>query len=181
MEENDLTKRRMMFIKSEDYNFLTYNIFIILNGLNCVQGKSSLRDHRKISFLIDFISNGKLIDIIERQLKNPKSKINEVDRELLSQSFTDSLLRIRTINQLIFTLANEGFIVVTDRKLDKLNICLDRKLIGKEFLKGEIFKIERSNINRLKALVQRISILDISTMLSSLYYNNGIPDEQFIS
>lgn len=181
MEENDLTKKRMMFIKSEDYNFLTYNIFIVLNGLDCVEGKSSLRDHRKISFLIDFISNGKLIDIIDKQSKNPNSKINEVDKELLSQSYTDSLLRIRTINQLVFTLTNEGFITITDKKLDKLSICLNKQRIQKEFLKGEIFKIERNNINRLKTIVQRISILDISTMLSNLYYNNGILDEQLIS
>lgn len=179
--ENDSTKKRMMFIKSEDYNFLTYNLFIILNGLDCVEGKSSLKDHRKISFLIDFISNGKLIDIIEKHLKNQNSKVNEVDRELLSQSFTDSLLRIRTINQLVFTLANEGFIIITDKKLDKLSICLNKQRVQKEFLKGEIFKIERNNINRLKSIVQRISILDITTMLANLYYNNGIPDEQFIS
>lgn len=181
MEENELAKKRMMFIKSEDYNFLTYNIFIILNGLDCILGKSSLRDHRKISFLIDFISNGKLIDIIEKQIKNPSAKINDVDRELLSQSFTDSLLRIRTINQLVFTLANEGFISITDKKLDKLSICLNKQQIQKEFLKGELFKIERNNINRLKSIVQRISILDISTMLANLYYNNGIHDEQLIS
>lgn len=170
-----------MFIKSEDYNFLTYNLFIILNGLDCIEGKSSLKDHRKISFLIDFISNGKFIDIIEKQLHNPNSKINEVDRELLSQSFTDSLLRIRTINQLVFTLTNEGFLKITDKKLDKLSICLNKEQVPKEFLKGEIFKIERNNVNRLKSLVKRISILDISTMLTTLYYNNGIADEQFIN
>ncbi len=181
MEENELVKKRMMFIKSEDYNFITYNIFIILNGLDCVEGKSSLRDHRKLSFLIDFVANGKLIDIIEKQINNPDTKINDVDREQLSQSFTDSLLRIRTINQLVYTLTNEEFIFVTDKKLDKLSVCLNKKQIQKEFLKGEIFKIERNNINRLKSLVQRISILDISTMLKTLYYNNGIPDEQFIS
>lgn len=179
--EDDSVKKRMMFIKSEDYNFLTYNIFIVLNGLDCVEGKSSLKDHRKISFLIDFISNGKLIDIIEKHLKNPNSKVNEVDRELLSQSFSDSLLRIRTINQLVFTLTNEGFLIITDKKLDKLSICLNKQRVQKEFLKGEIFKIERNNINRLKSIVQRISILDITTMLANLYYNNGIPDEQFIS
>ena len=171
----------MMFIKSEDYNFLTYNIFIILNGLGCIDGKSSLKDHRKISFLIDFVANGKLIDIIEKRILNPNTKINEVDRDLLSQSFTDSLLRIRTINQLVFTLTNEEFILVTDKKLDKLNISLNKKNVQKEFFKGEIFTIERNNIKRLKSVVQRISILDISTMLTTLYYNNGIPDEQFIN
>lgn len=181
MEENNSIKKRMMFIKSEDYNFLTYNIFIILNGLDCIEGKSSLKDHRKISFLIDFVSNGKLIDIVEKQLKNPNSKINEVDKALLSQSFTDSLLRIRTINQLVFTLTNENFLKITDKKLEKLSICLNKKIVQKEFFKGDIFKIERDNIKRLKSLVKRISILDMSNMLQTLYYNNGIADEQFIN
>jgi hypothetical protein len=181
MEENSSIKKRMMFIKSEDYNFLTYNIFIILNGLDCIDGKSSLKDHRKISFLIDFVSNGKLIDILEKQLNNSSSTINEVDRGLLRQSFTDSLLRIRTINQLVFTLTNENFLKITDKKLEKLSICLNKKVVQKEFLKGEIFKIERDNIKRLKSLVKRISILDVSNMLTTLYYNNGIADEQFIN
>ena len=180
MVQDISNKKRMMFIKEDDYNYLTYNIFIILNGLDCTIGKSSLKDHRKLSFLIDFISDSKLIDIIERSI-NGGMKINEIDKELLNQSYTNSLLRIKTINQLIFTLSSEGFISVIEKKLDKLIIGLNTEIIDKEFLKGQMFSIERNNIKRLKRIVQRISIIDISNMLSLLYYNHGVIDEQVIN
>ena len=170
-----------MFIKGEDYNFLTYNIFIILSGLGCVKGGSSLKDHRKLSFLIDFISNDSLIDIIEQNIDDAHFKINEVDRDLLNQSYTNSLLRVKIINQLVFTLTNENFIQVTGKKLDKLNITLNKESVSKEFLKGDMFKIERDNLNRLKGLVQRMSIKDISNILTSLYYNHGVLNEQIIN
>ena len=181
MEKNLSIKKRMMFIKGEDYNFLTYNIFIILNGLGCVDGKSSLKDHRKLSFLIDFVSNNKLIDIIEENLKNENYLINEIDRDLLNQSFTNSLLRIKTINQLIFTLTNENYLLITGKKLDKLNITLNKGDISKDFFRGKVFAIERNNLKRLKSIVQRISVIDISNMLSELYYKHGVLNEQLIN
>lgn len=175
------TKKRMMFIMSEDYNFLAYNIFIILNGLGCTKGKSSLKDHRKLSFIIDFVSDHKLIDIIEKRLNNPKLKLNEIDRDILNQSYTNSLLRLKTINQLIYTLSSEELIEVTNKKLDKLSISLIKESLDKDFFKGSMFKIERDNLKRLKTIVQRITIIDITNLLTSLYYKHGILNEQIIN
>lgn len=173
------TKKRMMFIKDEDYNFLAYNIFIILNGLGCTKGKSILKDHRKLSFLVDFVANGKLIDIIEKS--NRSKTINDVDREILNHSYTNALLRVKIINQLIFTLNNEYIIEVSEKGLERLNISLNKNNIDKEFFSGDLFKIERNNLNRLKKEVQRITIIDLSNMLNQLYYNHGILDEQIFS
>lgn len=173
------TKKRMMFIKDEDYNFLAYNIFIILNGLGCTKGKSKLKDHRKLSFLIDFVANGKLIDIIEKS--NRSKTINDVDREILNHSYTNALLRIKIINQLIFTLNNEYIIEVSEKGLERVNIVLDKNNVDKEFFKGDLFKIERNNLKRLKKEVQRMTIIDISNMLNQLYYKHGILDEQIFN
>ncbi len=181
-EKNLQVKKRMMFIKEEDYNFLTYNIFIILNGLGCTAQKGvSMKDHRKLSFLIDFISDSRLIDILGSDSMKKSNKFNELDRELLNQSYTNSLLRIKTINQLIFTLSNEGYIIVTNKKLDKLSITLNKDKIENDFFRGGLFSIERGNIKRLKNLVKRITILDIKNMLNELYYNYGVLDEQIIN
>ncbi|MDC7997380.1 hypothetical protein [Gilvibacter sediminis] len=180
MSDDILLKKRMMFILREDYNFLTYNIFIILNSLGCVNDKSALKDHRKLSFLIDFVSDSKLIDIIENQSVEGEI-INEIDRDLLNQSFTNSLLRLKTINQLVFTLTNEDYLIVRNRKLDKLNIALNKEKVSSDFLRGSMFKIERENMKRLKSVVQRISILDIGNMLQELYYKHGVINEELIN
>ena len=105
----------MMFIMGEDYNFLAYNIFIILNGLGCISGKSFLKDHRKLSFLIDFVSDSKLLDVLDKQIRNDKASLNEYDKDVLNQSFTNSVLRMKTINQLIYTLNNEELIDVEEK------------------------------------------------------------------
>lgn len=180
MKKNVSVKKRMMFIKGEDYNFLSYNIFIILNGLGCINKNRSLKDHRKLSFLVDFVSNDKLIDIIEHYIKKPDTSVNRLDRDLLNQSYTNSLLRIKTINQLVFTLINENYLFITGRKLDKLDISLNKKNISKDFFKNDLFSIERNNIDRLKKIIGRITIKDITTILESLYYNYEIIDEQVI-
>jgi len=172
-------KKRMMFIMEEDYNFLAYNTFIILNGLGCNRKKGKLKDHRKISFLIDFVANGKLVDILEKSNRN--DSINSVDLEILNRSYTNALLRIKTINQLIYTLTNEDLIYVENRKLDRLSVSLVKDNIDLEFFKGDLFKIERGNIKRLKEEVKRITILDISNLLEKLYYKHGIIDEQLFS
>ncbi|WP_166962030.1 hypothetical protein [Yeosuana marina] len=181
MEKDISIKKRIMFIKGEDYNFLTYNIFIILYVLGCVDGKSSLKDHRKLSFLIDFVSDDKLIDVIENSFENDNQQINEIDRELLNQSFTNSLLRIKTINQLVFTLTNENYLILTDKKLEKLNISLNKKNVSSDFLRGKLFDIERNNAKRLKSIIQRISIIDIKNMLDQLYFKHGVLNEQLIN
>lgn len=147
-------------------------------GLDCYDNKSTFRDHRKLSFIIDFVSDSKLLDIIEN---HTGGEVNQVDRDLLNQSYTNSLLRIRTINQLIFTLTNEGFIEVVDKRLEKLSIRLIAEKVEREFIKGAMFGIERNNIKRLKRTVQRISVLDITTLLSQLYFYHGVIDEQIIN
>lgn len=181
MDREIAVKKRIMFIKGEDYNFLTYNIFIILNVLGCINGKSSLKDHRKLSFLIDFASDEKLIDIIEKSLSQENLKVNEIDRDLLNQSYTNSLLRVKTINQLVFTLTNEDYLLLTDKKLEKLSVSLNKTKISKDFFSSKTFSIERENIKRLKGIVQRISIIDIENMLNQLYYKHGVLNEQLIN
>lgn len=173
------SKKRMMFIKDEDYNFLAYNIFIVLAGIGAVKGKGKLKDHRKLSFLIDFVSNNNLIDIIVKS--NKTGKINTIDREILNHSYTNAVLRVKLVNQLVFTLSNEGILNVEEKKMDRLYISIDKNKIDKEFFKGNLFKIERNNLNRLKKEVQRITIIDISNMLDQLYYNHGILDEQIFN
>ncbi|MFC4218976.1 hypothetical protein [Flagellimonas marina] len=174
-------KKRMMFIMGEDYNFLAYNIFIILNGLGCISGRSFLKDHRKLSFLIDFVSDSKLLDVLEKQIRNYNASLNEYDKDVLNQSFTNSVLRMKTINQLIYTLNNEELIQVEEKKLEVLNVTLVKQAVDSGFFRGGTFKIERDNLKRLKSLVPRISILDISNLLSQLYYKHGVIDEQIIN
>lgn len=183
MENENWVKKRMMFIKGDDYNFLSYNIFIILNVLGCINGKRSLKDHRKLSFLIDFASDEKLIDLIENNLDNDSDQIiiNEFDRELLNQSYTNSLLRLKTINQLVFTLINEDYLLITGKKLEKLQVSLNKENVSNDFLKGKLFSIERNNIKRLKGIIQRISVIDITKMLDQLYYKHGVLNEQLIN
>lgn len=181
MNYKNLDKRRLMFIKEEDYNFLTYNILIILNSLRCIEKERVLKDHRKLSFLIDFVSDKRLLDILEINIHKESKLINISDREYLNQSYTNAIFRIKTVNQLIFTLSNEGIVFIKDNKLEKLDISLVKNGVADDFFKSEIFNIERSNMNRLKSLIKRITIIDITTLLQQLYYNNGVLDEQIIN
>ena len=75
MKNKTFAKKRMMFIQKEDYNFLTYNLLILLYSLNCISESKRFRDFRKVAYLVDFInSSGNISDYTQNELASIYSK-----------------------------------------------------------------------------------------------------------
>jgi hypothetical protein len=49
-------KKRLMYIQKEDYNYLAYNILLVLNEFNAYSESSSFKDFRKVAYLVHFIN-----------------------------------------------------------------------------------------------------------------------------
>lgn len=56
MDDRLAIKKKIMFIKEEDYYFLTYNLLILLDVFKCHNEKTGFKFYQKIAYLIDFIS-----------------------------------------------------------------------------------------------------------------------------
>lgn len=166
-------KKRLMFIKGEDFYFLTYNIIIILKVLDCTSAAKTFKDYRKLAFLVDFISDWSLLNIL---LAYPTGKyVNTRDRESLTRSYSSGLVRMNEILKLLFALEKKGILqLVKNPSNGNLDLFLNKSAIPKDLFENDIFKFELDNANMLKKNFSRISSIKLETFLGNFYYNYGI-------
>ncbi len=166
-------KKRLMFIKGEDFYFLTYNIIILLKTLDCTSESKTFKDYRKLAFLIDFIADWNLLNIL---LVYPNGRsVNFRDKESLTRSYSSGLVRMNEILKLLLALEKKGIVGLTKNQTNgNLDVFLQKKSIPKEMFENEIFKFELDNTLMLKKNFNRISSNKLETILTTFYYNFGI-------
>lgn len=169
METRD--KRPLYFISSEDFYFFAYSILLTLEMLGGAAKR--IKDHRKIAYLIQFISDSRLVDILDRT--QGLRFANPVDRELLFSSYTNAELHKREVYKILFSLRRKGFVSIerTDTA-EILDVSLAASALPRDFLNSEYFEKERANAVELKRIVQRISMLTFETLLERLYKDRGV-------
>jgi hypothetical protein len=164
-------KKRLMFIQGEDYNFLTYNILIILRELKCFGPEKKFKDFRKLAYLVSFTSNYNLANIIQ----NGKSggKLNEYDKDLLNRAYNDGLVIQGQLMKLLLTLESKGYICLEkDNNIIDISLKQDDKTLS--MFDDSNYDIERSNILIIKSNIQRISILKLENLLKRLFEDYGV-------
>lgn len=167
LENNKQIKKRIMFNKESDYYFITYNLFLILDSLNCYEGKSTFNDYRKIIYIIPFISENELLKIITNG-HNLKSE----DIKKIEDVYINAKLREPILKSILFTLENRGYLIIVKNK-DTLGIKLTKKGTINEFLKHENFTFERENIITFKSNYKRLSSIKFETLLEKIWKERG--------
>jgi len=166
-------KKRLMFIKGEDFYFLTYNIIIMLKALGCNGPDKTFKDYRKLAFLVDFVSDWSLLNILRSY---PSGQyLNYRDKEALTRSYSSGLVRINEILKLLFALEKKGLIGIEKNTVNsQLDVYLKEEVVPTSLFENSTFKLETDNANMLKRVVQRLSVIKLETLLSALYYDHGI-------
>lgn len=169
METRD--KRPLYFISGEDFYFIAYSVLLTLEMLGGAAKR--IKDHRKIAYLMQFVSDSRLVDILERT-QGFKSA-NPVDRELLFSSYTNAELHKREVYKILFSLRRKGFVSIErTNTAEILDVSLIASALPQDFLSSEYFEKERANAAQLKQVVQRISMLTFETLLERLYKDRGV-------
>jgi len=133
-------KKRMMFISSEDYNFLAYNLLIFLDEMKCHNENSKFQDFRNIAYLIDFISQSADLESYEK---------NE-----LSIIYFKAQLKKKLLSHLIITLQNKDYLGISlNIKHRTIELWLNKEKIPKNFFDKTKFSKEISNIKQLKKVL----------------------------
>ncbi|WP_176719433.1 hypothetical protein [Rhodohalobacter halophilus] len=169
----EINKKRLMFVKGEDFYFMSYNTFLLLDILNCKSSDKVFKDYKKLSFLIDFVSNPLLTEI----LSNSKSKHNLsiYDKELLNEAYGNGVTRMAHFKRLLFSLEKKEFIgLVKNQKRNTIDIYLNPEGDINFLRNEEIFYIERKNAEIVKSSIPRLTILKLENVLSNLFNNFGI-------
>ena len=165
------SKRPLFFISGEDFYFLAYSILLVLELLG---GKAKrVKDHRKIAYLIQFLGDSRLVDLLKRTEKTGIA--NVVDRELLFSSYANAELHKREVFKILFSMERRGFLTMQrTEKVEELDITLTSKDIPKDFFESDEFVEERTNAENLKRLLPQLSRLSFDTMLERLYTERGV-------
>jgi hypothetical protein len=167
----EIIKKKIMFSKGDDFYYLSYNILLILHGLECYCGKRIFRDYRKLAFLVDFISDRSLAETINSR----KTKLNPNDREQFVRAYGNGLLRMNEIIKLLFTLEKKG-IVSLNKEIgkDTIDVCLNKENITIGFFDHDLFSFELNNLSILKDNIPKSNILTLDTLLTRLFNKYGI-------
>lgn len=154
-------KKRIMFIQKEDYNFLTYNLLLLLKHLGATSKESKFQDYRKISYLIQFIST--------------QSDFSNFSKEELALIYSKSHLKKQLLSHLILILKNKEFISVdVNYNRNSLDIWINEENIPDNFFDKTFFKKEIENIKVLKFELPRLKVLTLKNVVDTIFTNNKV-------
>jgi hypothetical protein len=166
-------KKRLMFIKGEDFYFLTYNILIILKALKCISPEKKFRDYRKLSYLVDFVSDKKLIDIL--LLSKDKNRVAQDDREYLSRAFTNGEIRLNEVFKLLVSLEKRKIIVLDrDSGNNTINVSLNSSFNSINIFNDNLFEAENCNVEVLKKVSNKIAMAKLETVIDIFFKKYGV-------
>ncbi|QDU26279.1 hypothetical protein ETAA8_13560 [Anatilimnocola aggregata] len=168
------TKKRMMFIKGEDFNFLTYNVLIVLDAFKCHSESVTFEGHQKLSYLIDLVSSPGLAQIIDRYHRLG-SRLNKRDIHSLSVAYANGASRKHFVARVIHSLATRGLISVRQGKQSVgLDLWLNLESIPATFLSSELYTPERDNIVLLRKCSSRLRTLTFDTFIEKFFGEQGV-------
>lgn len=161
MKDKDFAKKRMMFIQKEDYNFLTYNLLILLYSLDCTDKSKRFRDFRKTAYLIDFINSG--------------VNISDYTQNELAIIYSKAQLKKQLISHLLVVLRNHDFIGISiNTTYNSFDIWLNLAMIPEDFFNLSFFENEISNINLLRKHARSLKTVPVKKLVDSLFTSNNV-------
>ncbi len=150
-----------MFIQKEDYNFLVYNIILILDTLECTNESKQFIDFRKVAYLVDMISSSK--------------DLNEFTQNELASIYSKAQLKKKLLSHVLIVLKNKNMLGVSlNRTRQTFDVWLKKDNIPDEFFNVELFEKEKENILQVKNNVRALNSSTIKTMVEKLFTSKNI-------
>lgn len=173
-QESLAAKKRIMFIKGEDFNYLTYNILILLDSLRCHDQQKAFKDHHKIAYLIDLVSSPVLASILSRKGRL-QTRLSMRDQHILATAYSNGASRQHFVARTINSLVTRGLVSVSQgqHQLD-LDVWVNARELPSTFLSSELYDQERVNIELLKTISTQLRILNLKTFLTRFYGEQGV-------
>lgn len=161
IENRNIAKKRMMFIQKEDYNFLTYNVLLILKELDAFSEETKFKDFRKIAYLIHFVSFN--------------YDFNKYDKNELSRIYSKSQLKKQLISHLLVILKNSNYIGVSiNHTHQSFDLWVKTENLPDAFLNSNLFEKEVKNIKLIKTILPRLKGITVKKMVENIFTNNNV-------
>lgn len=163
-----------MFSKEDDYNYIAYHILIILDFFECKSNEKKWVDYKKIIYLYQFISNESLFELMQRAV-NQDFKIDNVDYEILKDSYTNSFLKKQLVLLVIINLERNGLISI-EKNVTRLTLDIYINDYEKlhSLISNPLFEEERENLKEIKKIFPQLRTMTLKTFLEKIYKRNGV-------
>lgn len=168
----ELKKRRLMFIPQEDFNYLTYNLVFLLDGIGC-SGTRYLKDHRKIGYLIELIGNEGLVQYLAIDKRNIEKKET---KKTFQRAFSRGMQREHLMFRLCLALESKGILNIDDetKKGALLKVSLKKENCLKILKNINLYKDELENVEVLKRVCPRIPSIKLETLINNTFGKVGV-------
>lgn len=173
-EETNRLKKRIMFAKGDDFYFITYNVLLLLSELGCDSAQRVFKDYRKFSFLVDFVSDPQLTEIVAES-RDAGVTPSRGDRHELSLAYSRGTSRQHLVMRLICTLETKSLIgIERGTQKEGFDVFLHKEQLPDGFLNDALYESERENIRTLRGLFPQLRMMKLKTMLQQLFESNGV-------
>lgn len=161
MENKSFVKKRIMFIQKEDYNFLSYNLLLLLDCLNCTQESVPFKDFRKIAYLVDFISSSADIEIYSQ--------------DELANIYSKAQLKKKLLSHILIVLKNKDYLDISINHTHRaFDIWIKKENIPSDFWDNDGFGIEKQNIKQIQSYIRGLRISAIKTLVDKIFTQNNV-------
>lgn len=173
-KQNLDVKKRIMFSKEDDYYFITYNILVFLDTLGCVSENRRFVDYTKLTYIIPFISNHLLLDIVVR-FNNSNHLPSSDEIELLRETYYSSRLKLKSVTSILFALEHNKYIELQKNETrHSIDIWIRKDKIPESFFDSSLYKIEIEHTQKVREISPRIRTLTVSKLLEQFFGNKGV-------
>ena len=164
-------KKGIMYVKSNDYYFIAYNVILFLKITDCIYPKRYLKDYRKLQYLSEIVSDSRYLKIISKKSEN----ISVNDKQMLARLYSNGLTRMSQLSQVLFFLESKDLISIQKNDNSKtFDVSLKAENIDKSFFSRDVFMNEIKNIYELKSQIHGLSNINYGTMLDKIFSDYGI-------
>lgn len=161
MKDKNFAKKRLMFIQKEDYNYLCYNLILLLDNLECNSEDQKFKDFRKVAYLIDFISSSR--------------NFKDYSKDELINIYSKAQLKKKLLSHILIVLKNRDYLGISINNVHKsFDIWLKKDNLPPDFFNGDYFINEINNINNIKGSIRSLKSTKIKTMVDEFFTSKNI-------
>jgi len=173
-KETSEFKKRLMFLKGEDLYYLAYNSLVMLKEFECDTIETALLDYTKIAFLLEFVADNRLVDIVVAGDKSEGKHVTHNCRRLQA-AYTQGLMRKHIIYRLMFALERKGLVSLQmNNNKGVVAVWMNNNKLPQGYFETELYESEVQNAKVIKKIHPRIRTMNLDTLLTRLYTDNGV-------
>jgi hypothetical protein len=156
-------KKRIMFVPSDDFNFLSYTLLVTLKALACTNKKQMLRDVRKLAPISSIIGLPQMEYLIFSSQESSEM------RGILPKLWAQTKKKEPLYQRITYALGKKGIVGIDfDEKSNCKCVFLQREDMVNKLIESHLFDVEVRNVEIISKMIPRIRSIKYETLMERL-------------